>query len=282
MVPKQKQSVGVLHPGAMGATLVAALASQGHRVLWCSNRRSAETQTRATNAGAQACAKLEQLTAECDSIISVCPPDSAQDVATAVAEAGFGGTFVDANAISPGRSAAIGRLFGERYVDGGIVGPPASKAGTTRLYLSGERAGQLGALFDGSLLASVVMPEGGTAASALKMCYAAWTKGDSALLLSVRALAQRYGVGAALDNEWEISQPGVLSRAEVTASAVAPKAWRFAGEMLEIADTYADRDMPRGFHEGAADLYRALASFKNQQGVSLAEVITRLQTESEL
>jgi len=158
------------------------------------------------------------------------------------------------------------------------VGPPALNAGSTRLYLSGLRATQVADLFAGSILATVVLPAGGTAASALKMCYAAWTKGNGALLLSVRGLAERYAVGPALDAEWEISQPGVLPRAEATAGAVAPKAWRFAGEMHEIADTYENADMPRGFHEAAAQLYDALSSFKNQQGVSLAEVLQKLES----
>jgi len=276
MTAQSKQCVGVLHPGAMGASLVAALASLGHRVLWCSDRRSAETQARATSAGADACSDLATLAGECDVIVSVCPPDGAQALAATVAATGFSGTYVDANAISPARSAAIGAAYGARYVDGGIVGPPALKAGSTRLYLSGSRATQVADLFSGSVLASVVLPEGGTAASALKMCYAAWTKGNSALLLSVRGLAERYQVGGALEAEWEISQPGVLQRAEAVAGAVAPKAWRFAGEMREIADTYEEVGLPQGFHAGAAEFYSVLASFKNQEGISLADILERL------
>ena len=220
---------------------------------------------------------LAQLATECDVIISVCPPDGAQALAAKVAATNFAGTFVDANAISPALSANIGAGFGERYVDGGIIGPPARKAGSTRLYLSGARATQVADLFTDSVLASVVLPEGGTAASALKMCYAAWTKGNGALLLSVRGLAQRYAVGAALETEWEISQPGVLSRAEALAGAVAPKAWRFAGEMREIADTYEKVAMPRGFHDSAAEFYSALSGFKNQQGVSLTDLLEHLE-----
>ena len=126
------------------------------------------------------------------------------------------------------------------------------------------------------------MAGGGAAASALKMCYAAWSKGNTALLLSVRALAERYSVGAELEDEWGLSQPGALRRLEAAASAVAPKAGRFAGEMREIADTYERGGLPRSFHDGAADFYAELATFKNRQGVSLADILTHLQEKEVL
>ena len=51
--------------------------------------------------------------------------------------------FVDANAISPGTAQEVARIVeaeGAGYVDGGIIGPPPSEPGRTRLYLSGSRA----------------------------------------------------------------------------------------------------------------------------------------------
>ena len=39
-------------------------------------------------------------------------------------------------------------------------------------------------------------------ASALKMTYAAWTKGTAALLLAIEATAEANGVAAALHAEW--------------------------------------------------------------------------------
>lgn len=269
-------AVGVLHPGAMGMSLVAALTSVGHRVYWCDVGRSAATRTRANDAGAIATASIAELAAASDLVISVCPPDAALSVAQQVADVGYAGIYLDANAIAPRSSSLIAEHFGGRYVDGGIVGPPAIIPGTTRLYLSGERACELAQLFASSPLEAVVLAKGGTAASALKMCYAAWTKGNSALLLSVCALAARHGVGAALESEWQRSQPGVQTRAEGIAAAVAPKAWRFSGEMREIADTYEQGGLPRGFHDAAAEFYADLATFKNQQGVSLADLLDHL------
>jgi 3-hydroxyisobutyrate dehydrogenase-like beta-hydroxyacid dehydrogenase len=71
--------------------------------------------------------------------VSICPPHAAEAVAAAVADAGFRGTFVDANAIAPERVVGIGRRLagaGIEVVDGGVIGGPAWTPGT-RLVLSG-------------------------------------------------------------------------------------------------------------------------------------------------
>ena len=142
--------------------------------------------------------------------------------------------------------------------DGGGAGrrrhhrPAASRAGTTRLYLAGPRAGEIASLFKGSALETVEMPGDVGTASALKMAYAAWTKGSSALLIAVRALAIREGVDGALRAEWERSQPGLGGRSESAVAANAKKAWRFVGEMEEIAATFAAAGLPAGFHEACA------------------------------
>jgi hypothetical protein len=99
----------------------------------------------------------------------------------------------------------IGRLIGDRWVDGGIVGPPPLRAGTTRLYLSGPRAGEAARLFQDSVLEPVILSGSPVAASALKMAYAAWTKGSAALLLAALASARAYGVQDALQTEWQCS-----------------------------------------------------------------------------
>ena len=119
---------------------------------------------------------------------------------------------------------------GATMIDGGIVGPPAHTPGTTRLYLSGDGAGEVAALWRDSRLDARVIDGGPGAASALKMAYATWTKVSSAMLLAVRALARAEGVEATLLAEWAISQPGTADRSEATARGTAPKAWRFDGE----------------------------------------------------
>jgi 3-hydroxyisobutyrate dehydrogenase-like beta-hydroxyacid dehydrogenase len=183
-----------------------------------------------------------------------------------VAAARFQGLYVDANAIAPGTArdvASIVGATGAEMVDGGIIGPPPREVGTTRLYLAGPRAAEVAGLFKGSALEAIVLSGDVGTASALKMAYAAWTKGSSALLLAVRALAIREGVDGALRGEWEKSQPGLVARSEGALAGNARKAWRFVGEMEEIATTFAAAGLPAGFHEACATLYERLGPYKD-------------------
>ena len=267
-----------MHPGAMGASIGAALVAGGHGTSWVAEGRSAETAKRARDAGLSRVETLEAGLGVAELVISVCPPHAAVDVARQMHDAGFSGIYVDGNAVSPPTAEAVHRLYGARYVDGGIIGPPAWRAGATRLYLSGEHAEAVAALFEGSLVDARAISTGATQASALKMCYAAFTKGSSALLLAVRALAQAYGVSQELLAEWDISQPGLRARSAGTAKSTSQKAWRFEGEMREIAATFAQADLPSGFHEGAAELYAHMAALKDIPGgagidVVLAEIL---------
>ena len=254
----------LLHPGAMGASVGAALVGNGHAVRWVPDGRSAATHKRADRAGLHPVDTLEAGVQGAELVMSICPPEAAFELAQAVRETGFTGIYLDGNAIAPGNAAKIEQLFGKRYVDGGIIGPPAWRQGATRFYLSGGAAPQVATLFNGSPLDARVVTGG--SASALKMCYAAFTKGSSALLLGVRALAERNGVSADLLAEWDISQPGLAGRSSATAQSTSPKAWRFAGEMQEIAATFAAAELPDGFHRAAAELYARMAELKNVPG----------------
>jgi 3-hydroxyisobutyrate dehydrogenase-like beta-hydroxyacid dehydrogenase len=249
--------IGLLHPGEMGAAVGRGLAGRGHQVLWASQGRGRDTAARAAAAGLADAGTVAALAARAEVIISVCPPHAALDVAWAVH--GFGGLYVDANAVSPGTAREVARLIcesGGRYVDGGIVGPPPEKPGTTRLYLSGGDAGQVAALFAGTPLDARVIGGSATAASAVKMAYAGWTKGTAALLLSVRALAREQGVEDALLAEWALSQPGLDARSAGAARSAAAKGWRWVAEMEEIAATMSAAGLPDGFHQAAAEIFR--------------------------
>ena len=256
----------LLHPGAMGASVGAALVGNDHAVMWVRAERSDATHRRAERAGLQAVDTLEAGMRGATLVVSICPPEAAFEVAQTVRETGFTGLYLDGNAIAPANAVKIEQLFGTRYVDGGIIGPPAWRAGTTRFYLSGGAAPQVATLFHGSPLDARFIAGGSGAASALKMCYAAFTKGSSALLLGVRALAERNGVSTDLLAEWDISQPGLAGRSSVAARSTSPKAWRFAGEMREIAATFAAAELPDGFHHAAAELYARMAELKNVPG----------------
>jgi 3-hydroxyisobutyrate dehydrogenase-like beta-hydroxyacid dehydrogenase len=248
--------VGLLHPGEMGGALGAVLSGQGHRVVWASDGRSAETRRRAEEAGLEDAGTVADLAHSSDVIFSVCPPRAALEVARSVA--GFEGLFVDANAIAPAttRELAAGIEPAGDYVDGGILGSPPRTDGTTRLYLSGRQAASVADLFAGSVVdARVVSGEVGSA-SAVKMAYAAWTKGTAALLIAIGELARAEGVEATLLEEWRLSLPELPERSERAARSAAAKGWRWVGEMEEIASTFAAAGLPDGFHHAAAEVFR--------------------------
>jgi 3-hydroxyisobutyrate dehydrogenase-like beta-hydroxyacid dehydrogenase len=249
--------IGLLHPGEMGAAVGGCLTGAGHPVLWASEGRGAETAGRAQAAGLTDVRTARGVVADADVILSVCPPHAALDVAWVVH--GFAGLYVDANAIAPGTAREVAQLItdsGGRYVDGGIIGGPPVSAGAARLYLSGRDAAEIQDLFAGTFLDARIVPGPDTAASAVKMAYASWTKGSSALLLAARALAQAEGVEDTLLAEWELSQPQLPGQLAHAARAAVTKGWRWVGEMEEIAASMAGAGLPDGFHQAAAEIYR--------------------------
>ncbi len=249
--------IGLLHPGQMGAAVGQCLTGAGHVVLWASEGRGPETAARALDAGLEDVGTAAEMADRAAAILSVCPPHAALDMSWAVQ--GFSGIFVDANAIAPATAREIARMIedgGGSYVDGGIIGQPPAAGGSTRLYLSGSRAAEVRELFDGSPLSARVVAGGTTAASAVKMAYAAWTKGSGSLLLTARALARAEGVEEVLLAEWAESQPALKERSAGAAQSASAKGWRWVGEMEEIAASMAAAGLPDGFHQAAAEVFR--------------------------
>jgi 3-hydroxyisobutyrate dehydrogenase-like beta-hydroxyacid dehydrogenase len=250
--------VGLLHPGEMGTALGAALRTRGVPVLWASEDRSAATARRAEEAGLRDARSVEKLARASDMVLSVCPPHAALAVARSLT--GFDRLFVDANAVSPATARAIADAVAGPCVDGGIVGPPPRAAGTTRLYLSGSAAAVVADLFDGTVVDPRIVSDEVGAASAVKMAYAAWTKGTAALVLAIRALARAEDVEPALLDEWRLSLPELEDESQRAARAAAAKGWRWVGEMEEIAATFAAAELPDGFHLAAAEVFRTLST----------------------
>ena len=202
-----------------------------------------------------------------DIVLSVCPPEFATDVARSVAAQKFKGIYVDANAVARATAEQIGEIVeraGASFVDGGIIGSPVKKAGTTRMYLSGEKAEEIAQLFSASMLDARSIGAAPGEASTLKVVYAAWTKGTDALILAIRALATHEGVDKALLAEWSISQPALEQKCVRAAAVAAPKMWRYVGEMREIAEAFQAAGLPSGFHSAAAEVSERLACFKDQ------------------
>lgn len=248
-------TVGLLHPGEMGAALGHVLRERGHNILWTSSGRSVATSRRAEAAGLTDVASLDALAERSDVILSVCPPHAAREVARSIA--GASGVYVDANAIAP---ATVRAIAAERdhsdFVDGGIIGSPPHEAGTTRIYLSGASAATVADLFEGTPVDARVVSSNVGDASAVKMTYAAWTKGTAALLLAIRAVAEAEGVTEPLLEEWRLSLPELLEAAARAERSAAAKGWRWVGEMEEIAATFAAAELPDGFHRAAAEVFR--------------------------
>lgn len=267
--------IAVLNIGDMGATVAASLKQAGHQVCWLPQGRSAATQARAESLELVPLASLADAVA-CEVIVSVCPPHAALDLARAVFGAGFTGTYIDANAVSPRTMQAIAALAGRAtLVDGGIIGGATRQPGRTHLHLSGPGAEKALALFEGGFLVTHVVDDRVGSASALKMAYAAWSKGTSALLAAIRAVAADNGVEDALLDQWRATNPDLVIRSEAV-GATAARAWRWSGEMREIAATFESAGLPGGFHAASAEIFDRLAPFKDAGAEVSSAGLTRM------
>lgn len=258
--------IGILHPGEMGISIGAAAKNTGHQVYWSTQGRSAKTRERAEKFNLIEIDSLFQFCRTCEIIISICPPHAAEEVASSVSEAGFRGLYLDANAISPQRAINMGTLLeanGAHFVDGGIIGGPAWRPKETWLYLSGTYSQEIATCFSNGPLETKMIGHEIGKASALKMCYAAYTKGTTALLSAILATAESLGVRNELYQQWDMDEPDFSERTNRRVARVTAKAWRFEGEMMEIASTFHDANLPNGFHFAAAEVYHRMADFKD-------------------
>jgi 3-hydroxyisobutyrate dehydrogenase-like beta-hydroxyacid dehydrogenase len=232
-------TVGLLYPGEMGAAVGAAADAD---VVWASDGRSEETAARAAEGGFRDAGTLEALVTESELVLSVCPPEIAEDTARAVAAAGFEGLYVEANAISPDRVLRIVDETGLRLVDGAILAKRA-----INLYLSGDERDveQVSLLFDGSDVVPIPLPGGVGSASALKMAFGGWNKIGVLLAAQAYAIARAYGVAEALAEEG-VPADGI--------PRAGPKAWRWRAEMEEVAASCAALGLPDGLGRAAADV----------------------------
>jgi len=151
---------------------------------------------------------------------------------------------------------------GVDFVDGGVIGGPAWTPQATWLYLSGKTADEVAAFFAGGPLETEIIGDEIGKASALKMCFAANTKGTAALLCAIVAAAEGMGVRTELEKQWSRHGSDFAKSTLARISRVTAKAWRFSGEMKEIASTLDEAGLPGGFHLAAADIYQRIAKFK--------------------
>ena len=259
------KTVAILSPGDMGHAVGRALVGHGLNVLTCLAGRSPRTQKLAAQGGLEVVPTLEALVERADLIMSIMPPSSALEFAGVVAQAmrkvGHAPCYADCNAISPMTARRIATVItkgGGAFVEAGIVGPPPGKASSpTRLYVSGSDAPLLQALDCGSIAVRQMGPEIGCA-SAMKMCYAALTKGAWTLYAAALVTAESMGLSEPLLSELASSRPAVEADMRRMVPRLPVDAGRWIGEMEEIAATFAQAGLPTGFHRGAAEMFAML------------------------
>jgi 3-hydroxyisobutyrate dehydrogenase-like beta-hydroxyacid dehydrogenase len=264
------KTVGIISPGDMGHQVGRVLRHYGLRVITSLDGRSERTRTLAAQAGIEAVGDYAALVREADIVLSILVPSEAVAAAERIAQAaddmGVDLLFVDCNAIAPQTVRQIEEIIqraGGCFVDASIIGPPPrlspAASGQTRFYASGEYAVAFAGL--GSCGLNVIVLDGPAGqASALKMCYAALTKGLTALCTELLTAAEALGVGEALAVEFQQSQSAMLAQMNRAIPGMTPKAHRWVGEMEEIAATFAAVGLTPKIFAGAADIYRLVAA----------------------
>jgi 3-hydroxyisobutyrate dehydrogenase-like beta-hydroxyacid dehydrogenase len=254
-------AVGILSPGEMGSGVGEVLHQRGLRVLTCLAGRGPGSRERAARAGLEDARDLEDLVRVCDMLLSIVPPAVAgavaDQVAAAVRATGASLLYADCNAIAPRTARDIARTVteaGARFADGGIIGPPPTTPGN-RIFTSGPGAREFAGLGGFGLDIRVLEGEVGQA-SGLKMCYAALTKGLSALGAELLISAEKMDLLDPLLAELRDSQATVLDWLERSVPGMPPKARRWVSEMEEIAATFAHEGQSPGYHRAASELYR--------------------------
>ncbi len=264
------RTVAIFAPGDMGHAIGRVLVDRGVRVTTNLADRSLRTVRLASAAGIIDAGEDVAAIDGADIVLSVLPPDQAVDMATrlasAIGEVRRKPLYIDLNAVAPAtavEAAEIVDSVGGPFLDGGIVGPPPKPGRSLgpRLYVSGAADAVRFALDLREFGLDVrAVPGGIGAASALKMCYAAVTKGLTALGTVSLAAAKAYGVDRELAAEMAASQRMLSDRFERSLPDMAPKAYRWVGEMEEVARTVADVGLDPKLFLGAADIYRLVTA----------------------
>ena len=263
----QISNIGVVSPGDMGQAIAACLKESGFNVYTALDGRGPRTKKLAQEAGLADCGSMEKLVATCELVISVINPGEALNVARQAAAA-LKKTerkiaFADLNAVSPQTARDADRMIreaGGMFIDGGIIGPPPrGEKARPRIYVSGPDAYLFEQINHHNLLVRVMSERIGDA-SGVKMCYAAMTKGTTALAVELLMAARKLGVEQALEQELRESRSDVFDWQVRNIAAMPPKAYRWVPEMQEIAKTFGELGMTRRIFEGATDIYELVAS----------------------
>ncbi|MGW7673866.1 DUF1932 domain-containing protein [Streptomyces sp. NPDC054775] len=272
-------TVGILHPGTMGAAVAACAGTNAAAIVWCQAGRSTASVERAAQFGLTPVARLAELLDGSDIVISLCPPAAAEDLARDVAEHRFAGVYVEANAISPERVQRIATLLepDATVVDGGVVGSPPVGGKTPTLYLSGraDTTERLEALFAGTAVRTAVLGTEIGKASALKLSYASFQKTSRLLVALAIGMAREHGVDQELIEVASRRTDSYLSEPEYIAKTAA-RAWRWGLELEEAADALAAVGLPPEMLRAAASTLARWNDAKDDSSLTLTDALDRL------
>lgn len=276
-------TVGILHPGSMGAAVAHQLVKRGMRVLWTPAGRSQATVARAREAGLEAVADLADLVAQSSVVISLCPPAAAESVAREVAQyARDSLVYVEANAVTPRRVERIERLVSPATViDAAVIGSPPDDDTHPALYVSGPRGAvdEVAGFFDASSVhVTVLGPEIGKASS-LKMAYTMYQKTSRVLAAISYATAQADGLGDEI-LKLAAHRPGSYLSETGYIPTTAALAWRWGPELAEAAEYAETTGFPGEIMQAAAQALSRWDDIHDTR-LSLTEVLTRLKHTSE-
>lgn len=272
-------TVGILHPGSMGAAVAACAATNAAAVLWCETGRSTASVERAAGSGLSPVATIAELLDRSDIVISLCPPAAAEDLARDVAAHRFAGMYVEANAINPVRTQRIAALLAPAatVVDGGVVGSPPVGGKTPTLYLSGpaDATARIEALFAGTAVQAAVLGTQVGQASALKLSYAAFQKTSRVLVALAVGMAREHGVDQELIEVASRRTDSYLAEPEYVAKTAA-RAWRWGPELEEASDALAAAGLPPEMLRAAASTLARWADAKDDGELTLTDALDRL------
>ncbi|MGW2599993.1 DUF1932 domain-containing protein [Streptomyces klenkii] len=272
-------TVGILHPGSMGAAVAACAATNAASIVWCEAGRSPASAARAAQFGLTSVATLSELADRSDIVISLCPPVAAEDVARDVAALGFTGVYVEANAISPERAQRIAALLAPdaTVVDGGVVGSPPLGGKTPTLYLSGpaDATERIEALFASTAVRTAVLGTEVGKASALKLAYASFQKTSRVLVALAIGMAREHGVDQELIEVASRRTDSYLSEPQYVAKTAA-RAWRWGPELEEAADALVAAGLPPEMLRAAAATLARWNDAKDAHELTLTDALDRL------
>lgn len=271
-------TVGILHPGSMGAAVAHQLVARGMRVLWCSAGRSAATIARADKAGLEAVPDLTALVSQSAVIISLCPPAAAESVARDVAMSAWAGLiYVEANAITPDRVKRIEQVLAPAtVVDAAVIGSPPADGVRTALYICGQPAavGTVAGFFEATDVDVRALGTESGKASALKMAYTTFQKTSRVLAAIAYATAEANGLAGEL-LKLAAKRPGSYLNETEYIPTTAALAWRWGPELAEAADYARANGFPGEIMQAAAAALSRWDHIHDAE-LSLAEVLARL------